>query len=98
MIKLSTASDKNNVTSLFIGIEAKHPVQTILWFEHVCASQVERDLLREHIKEQIYEQMRRIRRLSYRRGWREKASKTHKKEDWFYSGTDITEWEEEAGR
>ena len=98
MIKLSTASDKKNVTSLFIGIEAKHPVQTILWFEHVRASQVERDLLREHIQEQIYQRMSDLRSVSHRRGWRDKASKTRKKSDCFVSCTEILEWEKEQGR
>ena len=91
MIRIVRASD--SVTRLWVEIKPTHPLTESSWFQHDCASETERNLLEQHLRNQVSERMRTLREVSYHRGWRDKSNKKGKKSTLFPNSTDIMEWE-----
>lgn len=98
MIRIVRASDTANTTSLLIGLDAAYPLTGITWFEHRCASMVERNLLEVHLHQQLYAHLSAIRACYYRMGWRQKASKSCPKKTCFPEWSALQEWEKADGR
>lgn len=96
MIRIVRASDSPVV--LFVEIKPRFPMTESVWFQRVCASKMERDLLEAHLRQQVNDTMQEIRATLYRIGWSDKASKTRRKQDSFSSLSDVHEWEKERGK
>ena len=95
MITFSRASDTTDKTSLFVGIQSSYPLGQTIWFRYVCASEMERTLLEEHLSSCINKRMERIRSVLYRIGWKHKASKKAVKLTEFSPSTDVEVYEEQ---
>ena len=95
MITFVPSSDKTDTTSLFVGIQSSYPLGQTIWFRRICASEMERTLLEEHLSSCISKRMERMRSILYRIGWKHKASKKVKKWASFSSSTDIERYEEQ---
>ena len=95
MIRIAQATDSK--TRLWIELKPTLPLTESIWFSHECASEIECNLLEQHLRKQLTGRIELIRKLSYNRGWRDKTSKKPKSAA-FYCGTDIMDWEREEGR
>lgn len=93
MITIGPSSDKTDTISLFVGIESIYPLGKTIWFRRVCASEIERKLLEEHLSSCLGKRMERIRSVLYRIGWKHKASKKVTKWESFSSSTDVERYE-----
>lgn len=88
----------DNPTQLFVGIMTGGVVREELWFARDSASEIERELLREHLIASLNDTFERIRKVSYLRGWRDAKAKKKSKQQWFACYSDVLDWEkEEAG-
>ena len=88
----------DNPKQLFVGITTGGVVGEELWFVRDGASEIERELLREHLIASLSDTFERIRKVSYLRGWRDAKSKKKLKQQWFACQSDMLDWEKrEAG-
>jgi len=96
MIRIERADNKADTTSLFVGIKSEYPLGDTIWFKRVCASEIERNLLDEHLNSCLWKRMERIREVLYRIGWKHKASKRTTKWTSFSCSTDVESYEKKA--
>lgn len=86
-------------TTLWIRVTGQYPVEMKFDFSHQCASEVERNLLEAHLRDVLASKYEALRRISYNMGWRHAKGKKVKKNTYFQSCIDVTDWErKEAGQ
>ena len=98
MIQIMQSTDNKGIyVRLIVGYPLKQ--DTRIDFYHACSNDTESLLLRQHLDRTLESMMKKMRQVSYRRGWRHAKSKKMKKETFFASCAEVTAWEQEdAGR
>ena len=82
----------NSKNALCVEIQLLGLEKTLnFWRENI--SEVEMVLLQKALNDALGEQLENIRKVSYERGWRDKASHKNAKNTWFPTSLDIMDWE-----
>lgn len=72
---------------------AKETEGFLIYFDHECTSELERNLLYRHLKDRLDAHMRAIREVSYNAGWRDAKAKRGKRTLWA-TATSVTPFNE----